>query len=449
MKTTLQTRLIILMVLASIVFIGVFTAIQVNNQIQRTYELTIHKARQDALSVKGALEDIFSTVEPGQPRIASTNQVKKAFMAALEMGTIETAILMDTEGKPVVLEGNLKLVFEDEAASLSEISKIRESGQWLVPQLDEEFKLASLFISVENPYGYVAKLTFSMGELREALSEVYGPIAFTIIIVVVANIVLAGLLSQVLIAPIRLLNAATKDIAKGNFEKQVSIKTHDELEELATTFNYMTVELRKMKERAENANPLTKLPGNIVIREMVEDQIRRDKKFVLIYSDLDDFKAFNDRYGLDAGDKVIMLTATILKEAVAAEGTEDDFVGHEGGDDFLLLTVPDKAEAIATYIIKEFDRRIREFYPPEDLERGYIEAKSRHGDEVTRFPIMTISLAGVTNLGKKITSYAQITNVAAEIKRYLKKHKKSLYLLDRRRIDLGFEFRGKGQSSGT
>ena len=98
-----------------------------------------------------------------------------------------------------------------------------------------------------------------------------------------------------------------------------------------------------MKEKAENANPLTKLPGNIVIQEMVEERIKKDKKFVLIYSDLDNFKAFNDTYGVHAGDKAIMLTADIMREAIAVEGAEDDFIGHEGGDDFLLLTVPERA----------------------------------------------------------------------------------------------------------
>lgn len=145
------------------------------------------------------------------------------------------------------------------------------------------------------------------------------------------------------------------------------IRTHDELEELGSTFNYMTEELIKMKKRAENANPLTKLPGNIVIHEEVEKRIRENKKFMVVYCDLDNFKAFNDKYGIAKGDQAIKLTADIFKEATKTKGDPDDFVGREGGDDFILLTTPEKAQEVADYIIKEFDKRVRNLYSQEDL----------------------------------------------------------------------------------
>ena len=264
-----------------------------------------------------------------------------------------------------------------------------------------------------------------------------------VVIVVIGNIILATLLSRVLILPVKVLNRATKDIAKGNLDQKVSIKTQDELEELADTFNYMTAELKKMKARAENANPLTKLPGNIVIQEEVEKRIKNKQKFMLIYCDLDNFKAFNDKYGVHAGDEAITITAQVFKEAVAKNGKADDFIGHEGGDDFLLLTVPDRTHNIASFVIKEFDLRIQKLYSKEDLARGYIEAKSRDTEEIKKFPIMTISLAGVSNMTRPITSYAQVTNIAAEVKKAAKKIQKSILVLDRRKVDLGTDFRGK------
>ena len=158
---------------------------------------------------------------------------------------------------------------------------------------------------------------------------------------------------------------------------------------------------------------------------------------MLIYSDLDNFKAFNDKHGVEAGDEAIMLTADIMKEAVAKEGREDDFIGHEGGDDFLLLTVPERAQKLASFITGEFDKRIRSLYAQEELDKGYIEARARDTNEIRKFPIMTISLAGVSNSEKSIVSYAQLTNIAAEIKKAVKKMQGSNFLMDRRTRDLG------------
>lgn len=184
-----------------------------------------------------------------------------------------------------------------------------------------------------------------------------------------------------------------------------------------------------MKERAENASPLTKLPGNNVIHEEIEKRIADKKKFVVVYSDLDNFKAFNDKYGIGAGDQAIKLTAAVMQEGLKKGGL-DDFLGHEGGDDFVLLTTPDKAEAVTCYITSDFDKRIRALYNKEDLERGYIVSKSREG-EIKQFPIMTLSLAGVSNINQQLTSYGQITNICASVKKVAKKTPGSVFVLDK------------------
>lgn len=444
MKTTLQTRLIILMIMSSIFLIAAFTAIQINNQLQRVQEYNIYRAKQEALVAKDKLQDLFSSLDKEQSQSFLISKVKEIFASLLESETIETAMLLDKEGKPAVLEGKLKLVFEDDESFLREVSEIKDKSKWLVPLVDKKHRLVSLFVTVDNPYGYIVKLTFSLTNLQAALNEVYGPVIFTIIIVVIGNIILAALLSKVLISPVKLLNQATKDIADGNLERKIFIDTGDELEELANTFNYMTVELKKMKERAENANPLTKFPGNIVIREEVEKRIKNGDKFVLIYCDLDNFKAFNDKYGVGSGDEAVILTAEILKEAIKTKGKADDFIGHEGGDDFLLLSEPQRAKDLTDYIITEFDRRIRRLYKKEDLERGYIEGKARDTGQLVKFPIMSISLAGISNVVREITSYAQITNIAAEVKKAAKLIKGSKFLMDRRFTDFGKQARLEG-----
>jgi len=145
--------------------------------------------------------------------------------------------------------------------------------------------------------------------------------------------------------------------------------------------------------------------------------------------DLDNFKSFNDKYGIGLGDQAIKLTAEVLQESLKS-GNAEDFLGHEGGDDFVLITTPEKAEPVTNYIINEFDKRIRTLYDKKDLESGYITAASREG-EIKQFPIMTISLAGVSNINQDLGSYGQITNICAAIKKSAKKVARSNFILDK------------------
>jgi len=429
------------MILSSIFLVAAFTAIQLQNQLKRSAESNMYRANIGALFTRDKLERLFSKFDRTIPPSAVKRQIRDIFQSGLQSKIIDNAILLDEEARPLISEGKIEAPFEYDKAFLSEIYKAKRKSKWLLPIIDKKKRSISFFIIPENPYGYFVQLTFSLGGLKQALRDVYGPAIFTITIVIIANIILATLLSRALVSPVTILNEATKDIANGDLDRKVSIKTNDELEELASTFNYMTLELKRMRARAENANPLTKLPGNIIIQEEVERRIKEKEKFLLIYCDLDNFKAFNDKYGVHSGDEAIMCTAKILQEAIAKNGTNKDFVGHEGGDDFLLLTSPEGAEGIANNIAKEFDSQIAKFYPKEDIERGYIEAISRDSDKAIKYPVMTISMVGVSNLIRDINSYSQVTNIAADLKKAAKKIKKSNFLMDRRTEDRGIGYR--------
>ena len=441
MKNTLQARLITLMVMSSIFLIAAFTSIQLYNQLKRSAESNLYRANLGALVTKDKLERLFTSVSPEEPASFVTSGIRDVFLSELESKIIDNAVLLDKRGMPLISEGNIRTSLVYDKAFLKRISEARNKAKWLFPVIDKKTRIIDLFVIPENAYGYIVQLTFSLGSLSEAVNDVYAPVMSMTAIVIIANIILATLLSRAMVLPVKILNRATKSIAKGNLDGKISIQTKDELEELAGTFNYMTVELKRMKAKAENANPLTKLPGNIVIQEEVERRIKNKEKFILIYCDLDNFKAFNDRYGVQAGDNVIMFTAEIIKDSVVKEGKANDFIGHEGGDDFLVLTSPEKSEEITAYIIKEFNRRIVKFYPKEDAEKGFIEAVSRDSDKKVKFPIMTISLVGISNLKRKITSYSQLSHAAAEMKSAAKKYKKSIFMVDKRKEDLGIEYR--------
>jgi diguanylate cyclase (GGDEF)-like protein len=300
--------------------------------------------------------------------------------------------------------------------------------------IDQDSKSFSLYVPLKeaDSVQYAVRVFFSLADLSGTMAQVYGPAFLIGILLILINVVVGFILAHLIIGPIKIFNDAAKNISSGKLGLRVNIHTNDELEELADTFNYMAMELVKMRERAENANPLTKLPGNIVIHEEIEKRIKTGSKFTVIYCDLDNFKAFNDKYGIAKGDDAIKLTAEIFKDAVKNQGKSDDFIGHEGGDDFILLAKPNYAEAIAHYITSEFDKRVRSLYDKVDLDQGFIIAHARDGS-IKQFPIMTISLAGVTNEHRTIASYAEVTNIAAEIKKKAKAQTRSCFVLDQRK----------------
>lgn len=183
---------------------------------------------------------------------------------------------------------------------------------------------------------------------------------------------------------------------------------------------------------AMNANPLTGLPGNRVIDEKIQFAVRQNRPFAAMYIDLDNFKAFNDKYGFERGDTVIQLTANILKHSAAQQGGQDAFVGHIGGDDFIVLLFEGTQYGmVAEQIIKEFDERIRNLYVAEDLAQGYIVVASRK-KSLERYPIMSISIAVVDSCCHSIKNYLEVAELAAELKHRAKSMEGSVWVQERR-----------------
>ena len=181
-----------------------------------------------------------------------------------------------------------------------------------------------------------------------------------------------------------------------------------------------------------DANPLTRLPGNVSILNEIQGRIDKNELFSVCYTDLDKFKAFNDKYGFKNGDEVIKNTARILIESVQEKGTPGDFIGHIGGDDFVVMTSPDKAEGLCKNIIAKFDKMVPELYTEEDRKKGYIVAKDRQGRK-KKIAFISISIAVVSNEKKKIKHVAEVGELGAELKEYAKNLKGSTYVTERRK----------------
>lgn len=197
----------------------------------------------------------------------------------------------------------------------------------------------------------------------------------------------------------------------------------------------VAINISRIQMRAD-ANALTHLPGNSAIEKRIMMLIERGDKFSALYIDIDQFKSFNDRYGFEKGDDVIRQTAKLLlqtKEKVCAAG--ECFVGHIGGDDFLVILDPEFEEIYAKAFIKEFDRLMPTYYSDADQKRGCIEVKNRRGKQEI-FPLMSCSVAACTNLYKPYNSLGELSSDAAELKSFLKSQPGSNYLRDRRAMQV-------------
>ncbi|MFH2139097.1 MAG: response regulator [Candidatus Omnitrophota bacterium] len=190
----------------------------------------------------------------------------------------------------------------------------------------------------------------------------------------------------------------------------------------------------RRSSRDLDANPLSRLPGNATILSELEDAIKSNKPFAICYLDLDKFKSFNDTYGFEHGDEVIRETARIILMTVIEMGNKEDFVGHIGGDDFVVLTTLDKAEPICKKIIEAFDKVAPAFYNLEDRQRKYILAKDRKGN-AEKIPLISISIGIVTNEFRTITHVAEIGEIGADLKKLAKATPESNYVRDSRKTE--------------
>ncbi|MBI1871542.1 MAG: response regulator [Chlamydiae bacterium] len=180
-----------------------------------------------------------------------------------------------------------------------------------------------------------------------------------------------------------------------------------------------------------DANPLTKLPGNCMVQRKISEVLDQKQSFAVCYLDINHFKSFNDQYGFLRGDKLILALAHLLVETVQGYGSSMDFVGHIGGDDFIVVTTVKVADSLCDKMIQGFDRIIPSFYDSEDRDRGVILLANREGI-LQEFPLATLSIAVVTNENNQISHAAQISAIAADLKSYAKKFQRSCYVKDRR-----------------
>ncbi len=180
-----------------------------------------------------------------------------------------------------------------------------------------------------------------------------------------------------------------------------------------------------------DANPLTGLPGNHVIESELTARLASGAPFVFFYLDIDNFKAFNDFYSYQKGDQALRLTALVLRQEVDRIGSTNDFIGHIGGDDFVMILHAAKAREVAESVLRRFDLEIGDLYSKTDRARGYIQVVNRQG-ELERYSLMTLTIAAVSNEARALVHVAQVSDIATELKKFGKEQRRSIIVWDRR-----------------
>lgn len=193
-------------------------------------------------------------------------------------------------------------------------------------------------------------------------------------------------------------------------------------------------------ERNVSVHPSTRLPGTSEIERSIRRRMEDGGMFAVCYADLDHFKEYNDRYSYNDGDRVILILSRILHDVVKGLCGLHGFVGHIGGDDFILVLPLDMTDPCCSEIITVFDQLMPFQYSETDRRAGYFFGKDRRG-QLHKVPFMTLSIGIVTNERRRFTHPAQVSELATEMKSYAKTLPGSVFVVDRRHDPMAQEER--------
>ncbi len=183
-------------------------------------------------------------------------------------------------------------------------------------------------------------------------------------------------------------------------------------------------------DMAQQANPLSGLPGNNLIKEEIVRRLATGQLFAVMYFDLDNFKPFNDNFGFEQGDRVIRFLGNLLKNMIT-NWDLNGFVGHVGGDDFVAVCRFQELRTLCRELVDRFDQEIQTFHDEETVQNGYYVCLDRKG-RTCRFPLLALSIAVVSNARRHFKTYGHLVSVASEMKKKAKRISGSSFCFDRR-----------------
>lgn len=246
----------------------------------------------------------------------------------------------------------------------------------------------------------------------------------------VLTLVLLWSLTLVVVRPITRYARLSQDLARGDLSVEIPDQGADEIGQLGRALAKTRDSMLELSRLWKDQDPLSGLPGSQAIQRELRRRLDSGEGFVTLYVDLDGFKAFNDRYGFERGDQVILFTARVLTETLGSYGGPEDFLGHAGGDDFVLILNQPRAEIVAHAAIKRFEGGVLDFFDEEDRERGFIMAKDGQ-DSLGQLPPASLTIVGVP-VAARHANILKIGEAAAELKVHAKRQPGSKFIMERK-----------------
>lgn len=434
-RTTLFIRIMIRLCIP-LFFLGAgFMAIQLTNQIS-----TLNRIHQlESRLALDALTKVLDDSASGGEFLHDPQKLVQKLEKIETLYHLEPVQIFEVLEKEPLLKNRPKDWSALDKQRAEESLYMRDKGKPYHVLVDREAKKFFAYIPMKGLSKkrlFVARAVSSLADVKSALASSRMSLGLILFAIVLVGFMIVQGLAKSIVEPIKKLNSLTEEIMRGKLGKHAHIRTGDEIESLANTFNAMSDTIKKMKEDAIDANPLSGLPGNQGITRELIRRISERQKFVMFHTDLDRFKVFNDHYGLAHGDQAIKKTADLLAKVVKEKGGSDDYVGHQGGDDFVVITRPTRAPELGEAICKRFEAEVvPALYPKEDLQNGYTLHMDRRrftetGEEVmTKFPLLALSLAGVSSAKNDFADYFECLAKAVEVKKEVKKDEKSSYMI--------------------
>jgi len=428
----------VLYVFISLLNITIFVMMVFENQLDLIRDNAILSSQHKASALLYRIDNIIAI--KGSMNVISMNKIlKEASVIGIE------DISLFSEGGKVFVSVRGKQLETRQNADVEELKMINMAitkrgfeDKLFYHKVRKKNRLIDLYIpfSYEEDKIGVAAITLEMKDIDKQMGYLYRQCIIIGLLIIVLHVAFAFMISKMILLPLRKLIDATHLISAGQLEIRVPIVRDDEIGSLATSFNEMSVAIQRMRDEAKGANPLTGLPGNITIAKYIDDALSQGRTICVLYCDLDNFKAYNDKYGFTKGDEAILYTRDCLVAVANRKDMKDIFVAHEGGDDFVVVCDFPYWETYAKAFITTFDRGIYQFYNSVDARNGFIESVNRRGER-QRFPLMSISIAVVTNKIRPFRRHAEMIQVAAEVKKYVKSIDGSCYAIDRRKGPVG------------
>jgi diguanylate cyclase (GGDEF)-like protein len=434
-KNSIAYKATISYLILTILNVSLFTFMIFENQLDLISGNTILESESTSTSIRIKMDTILKDKKKITKDVIATIQRELKYLGIKRFALFkeDCEIINESIGGKT-LKKKRKPSKKEISSIIKSIQKLSFENRIFFHDLNRRAKIINLYVPVN--YGLdktvVVKAVLSLKNVSQKMRNLITQCIVIAVLVIFIHIISAIFLLRTIIQPILELSRATDRIASGELKARVNIIRRDEIGDLAISFNEMSVALERMREQALGANPLTGLPGNISITQEIDRRLSAGEELAVLYSDLDNFKAYNDKYGFTRGDDVILYTRDCFVEAVKVQNQENIFIGHEGGDDFVVVLSFRIWEAFCKSVISLFDHDISQFYSQADVRNGYIDSISRQGERM-RFPIMTVSLALVSNHLRSFSTHVEMVSVATEMKKVAKKIEGSSFAMDRRR----------------